>query len=80
MMCQTYGPSVQSLSFPSRRLFGSTSDAVCQERQGALQAYLASLIRICSAIPSCPLHEDSTREALVNFSYFFEPSNDSEST
>ncbi len=77
MMCQTYGPSVQALSFPSRRLFGSASDAVSLERQRALQAYLVSLVRVCSAIPSCPLHGDASREALINFSYFFEPSNDS---
>ena len=67
----------QALNFPSRRLFGSSSDGVSLERQRVLQVYLNDLIRVCSDIVSCPLHAGPTREAVINFSYFFEPSNES---
>ncbi len=77
MMCQTYGSPVQTLPFPSRRLFGSASDTVSLERQRSLQSYLVQLIRVCSDIPTCPLHGRADKEALINFSYFFEPSSDS---
>lgn len=43
-----YGSAVSSLTFPSRKLFGSRSEAVSSERQRELGHYLTSLLAACS--------------------------------
>ncbi len=73
LMSQTYGPRVQALAFPSRRLFGSASAAVSAERQAQLGGYLSALVRVCAGIPESPIYRDGSKQALINFSYFFEP-------
>jgi len=79
LMASKYGAPVQALSFPSRKLFGSRTDAVSAERQRELQTYLTNLIVIVSKIPSCPLATSQSREALTNFSTFFQTNNASSS-
>ncbi len=64
--------------FPSRRLFGSTSEQVSQERRCQLQTYLNALLRSCATAPETPLFRTPTRDALVAFSGFFEPGIDSD--
>jgi len=79
-MTNRYGPSVQSLSFPARKLFGSRSDSVSAERQRELQSYLNSLVTAVSKIPSCPLFKDgNSRDALTAFSTFFQTNNGGQS-
>ena len=46
-----YGTAVSSLAFPSRKLFGSRSEAVSSERQRELGQYLTSLLAACSRYP-----------------------------
>jgi len=74
-LVQRYGVPVQALAFPSRKLFGSRTEAVSSERQRELQQYLNSLVTVASKITSCPLHESQTREALTTFSTFFQTNN-----
>lgn len=74
-LVQRYGVPVQALAFPSRKLFGSRTEAVSSERQRELQQYLNSLVAVASKITSCPLHENQTREALTTFSTFFQTNN-----
>lgn len=74
-----YGHVVTSLPFPSRKLFGSRSDAVSSERQRDLQSYLNNLILTCSKVSSCPLRSGLSRENLYAFSSFFQ-TNNAEST
>jgi len=74
-----YGHVVTSLPFPSRKLFGSRSDAVSSERQRDLQSYLNSLLLTCSKVSSCPLRSGLSRESLYAFSSFFQ-TNNAEST
>ena len=74
-----YGPAVTSLPFPSRKLFGSKSDAVSSQRQTDLHHYLNNLLFTCSKISSCPLRSGICRENLAALSTFFQ-TNNAEST
>lgn len=74
-----YGHVVTSLPFPSRKLFGSKSDAVSSERQRDLQSYLNNLLFTCSKVSSCPLKSGLSRDSLYAFSSFFQ-TNNAEST
>ena len=74
-----YGHVVTSLPFPSRKLFGSKTDAVSSERQRDLQSYLNNLLFTCSKVSSCPLKSGLSRESLYAFSSFFQ-TNNAEST
>ena len=78
-MCTKYGHVVTCLPFPSRKLFGSKSEAVSSERQRDLQSYLNNLLLTCSKISSCPLRAGLTRQSLSAFSSFFQ-TNNAEST
>ena len=79
MLSTNYGHVVTSLPFPSRKLFGSRSDAVSSERQRDLQSYINNLIFTCSKVSSCPLRSGLSRETLYAFSSFFQ-TNNAEST
>ena len=70
-----YGQAVTCLPFPSRKLFGSKSEAVSTERQRDLQHYLNNLLFTCSKISSCPLRTGLTRENLASLSTFFQTNN-----
>merc|ERR1712142_1336368 len=74
-----YGTPVTSLTFPSRKLFGSRSEAVSSERQRDLQTYLNKLVMTCVKISSCPLHRGLNRQSLAAFATFFQ-TNNAEST
>jgi len=74
-MCAKYGAPVTSISFPSRKLFGSRSEAVSSERQRELQSYLNQLVATCSKIGSCPLHLGLNRQSLATFATFFQTNN-----
>ena len=66
------GSTVQSLTFPSRRLFGNRSVSVSHERRALLETYLNALIQICAGLKPCPLHNNPSKRALIQFSAFFE--------
>ena len=66
-----YGSAVQFLQFPSRKLFGSRTEAVSVERQRELQTYLNRLVSVCCKLPGCPLYTAQSRSALETFSTFF---------
>ena len=68
-----YGPTVTGLNFPSRRLFGNTSETVSHQRQLQLQTYLNGLVQRCSLIQASPLFQKPYQAALLEFSTFFEP-------
>ena len=68
-----YGPTVQGLNFPSRRIFGNTSETVSHQRQLQLQTYLNGLVQRCSLVPASPLFQKPYQAALLEFSTFFEP-------
>ena len=71
-MCNRYGLPVQSLPFPSRRLFGSTSENVSLERQEQLERYVNALIQVCSLdIPHSPLYRNPCSASLLALSNFF---------
>ena len=72
LMCSRYGSAVQFLQFPSRKLFGSKTEAVSSERQRDLQTYLNRLVSVCCKLPGSPLYTAQTREALETFSAFFQ--------
>ena len=72
-MCHTYGAAASTLSFPSRKLFGSASDSCARDRQRQLQHYLTELFKRCSAMPNCPLFRRPYRESVIDFARFFEP-------
>ena len=71
MMSQIYGGAVHTLSFPARKLFGSTSESLSQERRVQLQTYLNTLIQRCSSVSSCPIYKKPHKTALIEFSNFF---------
>ena len=71
-MSQAYGSVVNTIPFPSRRLFGNKSEHLAQERRQLLQRYLNTLIQSCSEIAQCPLHKNPTKDAMVKFAAFFE--------
>ena len=70
-----YGHVITSLPFPSRKLFGSKSEAVSVERQRDLQNYLNHLLFTCSKISSCPLRSGLSRDNLSSLSSFFQTNN-----
>ena len=70
-----YGPLVTSIAFPSRKLFGNTSEGLALERRQQLQKFLHELISRCSTLPNCPLFRSSVQADLTSFSSFFEPDN-----
>jgi len=70
-----YGPTITSLPFPSRKLFGSKSDSVSSERQRDLQLYLNNLLFACSKISASPLRSGVNRENLAALSTFFQTNN-----
>ncbi|TRY79865.1 hypothetical protein TCAL_06049 [Tigriopus californicus] len=74
-MCHKYNALVQGLGFPSRRLFGNTSETVAAERQHQLESYLNALIQKCALQRECPLYNcfSGYRVAFVKFSPFFQP-------
>jgi len=74
-MSSRYGHVITCLPFPSRKIFGSKSDAVSSERQRDLQNYLQNLIFTCSKISSCPLRSGLNRDNLSSFSSFFQTNN-----
>ena len=74
-MSTRYGHVITCLPFPSRKIFGSKSDAVSSERQRDLQNYLQNLIFTCSKISSCPLRSGLNRDNLSSFSAFFQTNN-----
>lgn len=75
LMVTKYGAPVQALTFPSRKLFGSRSEAVSAERQRELQTYLNTLVTTVSKVSTCPLFVSQTREAVTNFATFFQTNN-----
>ena len=66
------GASIQSLAFPSRRLFGNRSTNLAHERKRLLQKYLNALIQTCANIDMCALYQNASKKALIQFSSFFE--------
>ncbi|XP_034232452.1 kinesin-like protein Klp98A isoform X2 [Thrips palmi] len=73
-MREKYGSVVSSLEFPPRRLFSKRSEVVAGKRRAQLEVYLRALIRVCSTVASCPLHQardNLTRPVLIDFSPFF---------
>ncbi|KAJ1523618.1 hypothetical protein ONE63_001461 [Megalurothrips usitatus] len=73
-MRDKYGSLVSSLEFPPRRLFSKRSEVVAGKRRAQLEVYLRALIRVCSTVAGCPLHQardNLTRVALIEFSPFF---------
>lgn len=73
-MREKYGSLVSSLDFPPRRLFSKRSEVVASKRRAQLENYLRALIRVCSTVAGCPLHQardNLTRLALIEFSPFF---------
>lgn len=71
-MCSRFGSAVQFLQFPSRKLFGSKTEAVSSERQRELVTYLNRLVSVCCKLPGCPLYSAQTRESLEAISPFFQ--------
>merc|ERR1719288_100023 len=71
-LIQAYGSSVQSLAFPSRRLFGNRSNYIAHERKRMLQTYLNTLIQTCACLKPCPLAKSLSKTSLIEFSSFFE--------
>ena len=66
------GTTVQSLTFPSRRIFGNRSVTLSHERRRLLETYLNALIQTCAGLKPCPLHNNPSKKALIDFSAFFE--------
>ncbi|KAK3871433.1 hypothetical protein Pcinc_023420 [Petrolisthes cinctipes] len=72
-MCHKYGPPVEELYFPPRRLFGNFSERVVAERRGQLEVYLQQLIVLCSELEGSPLCGTTpSRNSLACFSPFFQ--------
>lgn len=76
-MCSRYGPSVQFLQFPSRKIFGSKSESVSTERQRELTAYLNRLVSVLTKLAGTPLYQQQSRLALQRVDNFFQVSDDS---
>merc|ERR1711874_874220 len=62
---------VNKLQFPNRKIFGSMSATVSNERQRELQTYLNRLIATGCKLSSSPLYKEQTRESLARFAPFF---------
>lgn len=71
-MCTRYGPAVQFLQFPSRKIFGSKSESVSTERQRELTSYLNRLVSVLSKLPGTLLHAQQSRESLERTATFFQ--------
>jgi len=71
MLSAKYGQVVSKIPFPARKIFGSKSETVSNERQAELQTYLARLITTGCRVSSSPLYETQTRESLARFAPFF---------
>ncbi|XP_069942470.1 kinesin-like protein Klp98A isoform X2 [Cherax quadricarinatus] len=72
-MCHKYGPPVEELYFPPRRLFGNFTERVVAERRVQLEVYLQQLIVLCSELEASPLcGAPPSRVTLAYFSPFFQ--------
>ena len=71
-MCSRYGPAVQFLQFPSRKIFGSKSESVSTERQRELTSYLNRLVSVLGRQPGTPLYANQNRESLERIATFFQ--------
>ncbi|XP_067119902.1 kinesin-like protein KIF16B [Centruroides vittatus] len=68
-----YGDKVELPYFPPRKIFGSKSERVVEERRNHLEVYLNKLILICMQVEGCPLHtrQNLCKQDIYDFAPFF---------
>ncbi|XP_076312392.1 kinesin-like protein 98A isoform X1 [Tachypleus tridentatus] len=70
-----YGDKMKMPYFPPRRMFGSKSEKVVEQRKVYLQAYLQNLVSSCMKVDGCPLNQPSIqklcKQNLWDFASFF---------
>uniref|UniRef100_A0A2R5LPK0 Putative kinesin-like protein n=1 Tax=Ornithodoros turicata TaxID=34597 RepID=A0A2R5LPK0_9ACAR len=73
-MKHKYGKKLTLPYFPPRKLFGSTSERLTEERRKLLEVYLIELVNACRRDLSCPLHRSVTglcKQHMWEFAPFF---------
>lgn len=68
-----YGNKVELPYFPPRKIFGSKSERIVEERRNYLEVYLNKLIQICMKIEGCPLYSSQNlcKQDIYDFAPFF---------